>query len=382
MPNSRLEQTIGRMAQYNDPQRFAQIEQLHTNAFSWRKQDHIPLGIHVVNPQHSKGLSYPDIWLKPEILLEVQAKQFVDTLEVGSDLLPVIGINHFGDVVPPSLFGAKRHMPDGINANLHDIGPTSLAVFSDIRQVENIAEVSLDGGLMPEVECFAQFYRENLPDWVNIVGPMPSGPFSMAMELRGSSILVDLVDEPALCKKLMRLCAQAAVGIEKRFRQIARTSPKYYTNFGVVGTGLRLGEDSICNLSPAMIAEFGTGLFQQINQAYGGKGHIHFCSLPHSRFDHIYPTLRDMPEVAVVSSQFGFEYYQEHLEELRGKLAVEAFYGDAYRYVVDKHGSFQAWANEFVPRFKNESGLVLYMNVSSVDEGKRVWQAWQRAHQC
>ena len=102
------------MAQYNDPQRFAQIERLHANAFSWQSQDRIPLGIHVINPQHSRSLSYQDIWLRPEILLDVQTKQLADTLEVGSDLLPVIGINHFGDVVLPSLFGAAQHMPDGM----------------------------------------------------------------------------------------------------------------------------------------------------------------------------------------------------------------------------------------------------------------------------
>ncbi len=82
----------------------------------------------------------------------------------------------------------------------------------------------------------------------------------------------------------------------------------------------------------------------------------------------------------VVSSQFGFEYYANHVAELRGRLAVESFYGDAYSYVCGRHGSFAAWAREFVPRFKNESGLVLYMQVHSIDEGKRVWEQWQQAH--
>ena len=88
-----------------------------------------------------------------------------------------------------------------------------------------------------------------------------------------------------------------------------------------------------------------------------------------------------MPEVVIVSSQFGFEYYQQSIEKLRGKLAVESFYGDAYRYVCEKYGSFENWANEFVPLFKNETGLVLYMNVYCVEEGKRIWKIWQRAHE-
>ena len=88
----------------------------------------------------------------------------------------------------------------------------------------------------------------------------------------------------------------------------------------------------------------------------------------------------ELDDVTVVSSQFGFEYYEQHLEQLRGRLAVETFYGDAYGYVCSKFGSFANWANEFVPRFKDASGLVMYLSVSSVEEGRQVWAAWQEAH--
>ena len=74
------------------------------------------------------------------------------------------------------------------------------------------------------------------------------------------------------------------------------------------------------------------------------------------------------------------EYYEQHLEELRGRLAIESFYGDAYRYVCEKYGSFREWANYFVPRFKDESGLVLYFQVSSVEDGREIWAIWEDVH--
>ena len=80
------------------------------------------------------------------------------------------------------------------------------------------------------------------------------------------------------------------------------------------------------------------------------------------------------------SSQFGFEYYQAHLESLRGRLAIESFYGDAYTYVCEKFGSFGDWAFDFVPRFKNESGLILYLWVPSLDLAVEIWETWQQAH--
>ena len=49
--------------------------------------------------------------------------------------------------------------------------------------------------------------------------------------------------------------------------------------------------------------------------------------------------------------------------------------------MVERHGSFEGWARDFVPRFKKRSGLVLYFEVGSVEEGKRLWDVWETAHQ-
>ena len=155
---------------------------------------------------------------------------------------------------------------------------------------------------------------------------------------------------------------------------------KSLTHFGISSLGLRLGDDSICNLSPEMIKQFCEPAYKLVNETWGGKGHIHCCSLAHSRFEHLYPTLLSMPDIAVISSQFGFEYYQENNEKLRGHLAVETFYGDALRYVIREYGSFSNWAYDFVPKYKNKSGLVLYCQVSSVEEGENIWKTWQKAH--
>ena len=363
-----------------DPTRFDEIERLHQRAFAWHPQGQIPLGIHVVNPDYARDVSYEQ-WLNPEVFLPIQTRYLVDTLTVGSDLLPVVPLNHFGDAVTTSLFGAELFMPDNASATLAEVGPTPLAVFSSIEEAADFPRPRMDAGIMPAVEKFGCLYRAHLPEWVELVGPMPGGPFSTSLELRGTDLMLDLVESPDLCKQLIVLCAELLVEIEKRFREVAEVPHlKPYTNFCIAGAGLRLGEDSICNISKEMIHEFCTGAYRHVNRMFGGSGHIHFCSLIDSRLEHIYPALAEMAEVTVVSSQFGFEYYQQHLDELRDRLAVESFYGDAYRYVCEQFGSFADWANQFVPRYKNESGLVLYMQVSSVEEGKAIWTAWQKAH--
>ena len=363
------------------PERFAQIAQLHQQALAWESQGWIPLGLHVVNPEHLAGLDY-DEWLNPEPFFEAQLKVLRDTLAVGSDLLPIVAINHLGDALISSMFGAAQFMPDSDIATLQDVGPTPLPVFANIQEVAELQMPGMEAGILPDIERLMSYYRANLPEWVHVIAPMPAGLLSMAMELRGSELLLDLIEQPDLCHRLIDMCGRLQIEVEHRLRRLVGESlDRHITNFGILGRGLRLGEDSMVSISPAMIREFCLPVFALVNRLCGGQGHIHFCSLAHSRFEHIYSALTAAEDVAVVSSQFGFEYYEGHVNELRGRLAVESFYGDAYRYVCQKYGSFQEWADYFVPRFKDESGLVLYCQVDSVEEGQELWAAWRRAHE-
>ncbi len=365
------------------PERFEQIKILHQRAFSWEEQGYIPLGIHVANPKHVSGISYRDR-LEPDVFYKIHTNYLADTLEVGSDVLPTVAMNQLGDVLVPTMFGAQEFIPEELIATLQDLGSTPKPVFQSIQEVEGLSRPEMETGIYPRVEAMCREYRQRLPEWVDIVGPLPIGPFSIAMLLRGSNILIDLLDFPELCEKLIMLCARLQLEAEKKLRTILNPdfqSVRNLTNFGVQSLGLRLGDDSICNLSPELIRQFCRPPYQFINESWSGHGHVHFCSLPHSRFEHLYPTLAEMPEVKVISSQFGFEYYQQHYDHLYGNLAIESFYGDALRYVSEKEGSFKNWAYQFVPKYKNKSGLVFYCQVSSVEEGKQIWETWQDAHE-
>ncbi|MDP6449856.1 MAG: hypothetical protein QF773_03490 [Lentisphaeria bacterium] len=364
---------------YN-PQRFEQIEQRHRNAFAWRPQDYIPLGLWVVNPEHAADLDYRQ-WLEPGPFLDYQIKVLADSLTVGSDLLPVIGINHLGTALVNTMFGAELFVPKTTIATLQDNGPTPIAMLESIEQVDEISQPPIDSGLMPQIERICRHYREHLPAWVCIDGPVKNGPFSTAMELRGSAILMDLVDDPQRCSRLINLIAATKVAADHHLRRLLDCPvDRFYSQFGIAGPGLRIGEDSICCLSPDMIAQFALPGIAEVLRLAGGSGYIHFCSLDQARYEQIYPVLRDCPDILAVSSQLAFEYYAVHLEELRGRLAVESLYAPGYGYVVERYGSFADWANDFVPRFKNESGLVLYFQVDSVDEGREIWEQWQAAH--
>lgn len=366
--------------EYYEPERFEEVAALHRNAFNWSPQGRIPLGVHVNNPEYTKDLSYSE-WLNPEPFFDIQLKMLRDTLEVGSDLLPHVGINHVGDSVLTTMFGAELFIPEVGSATLQDVGPTPLAVFASIDEVEDLAPPPLDAGLMPEMLSMMRYYRERLPDWVHLVSPMAGGAFSTSLELRGSDMLIEMVERPEACRRLIDLCTELHIDVEREFRRISgEPDDVHVSSFGILATGFRSGDDSMVNLSPDMIRDFCIPTYRRTCDALPGRGHVHFCTLAHSRFDHVFPVFAASDDVDVVSTQFGVEYYVDHIDDLRGRLAVEAFYGGAYADVCSRHGSFAAWADDFVPRFKNESGLVMYMAVPTVEEGRHVYETWQRAH--
>ena len=364
----------------NDPVRFALVADRHVKAFRWEKQDWIPLGLIVNDPRHSEGITY-DQWLNPRVFLDLQAKMLRETLEVGSDISPSIALNHMGNALYPSVFGAKITIPEDRVTSIQDTGPWVYPAISDIREVDDLFPPPLSTGLVVEAERFMKDYQAALPDWVTVVSPSKMGPFSLAELLRGSDFYLDMVLDPVRCKRLLELCTDSLIRIEKHLRGVVRqTRETHLSEFGITGIGVRVGEDSIVNISGSMIREFVLPYLDHFGDAFGGSIYVHFCTLEQSRVDHVFNALAESQSVFAASSQFGLEYYEEHLDELEGRLAIESLYGDGIDYVNAKFGSFENWARDFVPRFKNRSGLVLYFEVASTDEARHLWEIWQEAH--
>ncbi len=363
----------------NDPDRFALVAKRHLNAIAWERQDYIPLGIIVNNPDNIKGISYKQ-WLDPAVFFEVQARILCDTLTVGSDYMPVLPLNHLGDVLIPTMFGAELLVPGEMGTSLQDQGSSPIPVIGSIEEVDALSLPDMEAGLMPDFRKIITAWRQWAPPWVEIGRPFPVGPFTLAAELRGGDLFVDLLDNSERSRKLLSLSAEMQVQVELYLREATgRTESLPISNFGVRGPGPRLGDDTIINLSPGMITEFAVPYIDAIARQLG-PATVHFCTLPERRADHVFEPLADAPSIVMASSQFGFEYYENNVDRLEGRLAIESFYGDGLSYVINKYGSFENWDEGFVPRFKERSGLILYMEVDSVEKGKCYWETWQAAH--
>jgi len=364
----------------NQPARFAEVAQRHLNAIAWKRQDYIPLGIIVDNPDNLKGISYGQ-WLDAGVFYQAQAKILRDTLSVGSDYMPVLPINQLGNVLIPTMFGSELLVPTEMGTTIQEQGPCPRPVIGTIKAVDDLRLPDMAAGIMPDVTRIITAWREWVPSWTKIVTPGSVGPFTLATLLRGADFFMDLIDNPERCGKLLSLCAEVQVQVETYLCGLVNEVKCLpISNFGVFSRGRRMGDDTIINLAPDMITEFAVPYIETIARQLG-PATVHFCTLAERRADHVFEPLAVSPHIAMASTQFGFEYYEKNVDQLEGRLAVESFYGEGINYVVNKYGSFETWAKDFVPRFKHRSGLILYFNVDSVEEGKRCWEAWQAAHQ-
>ena len=339
------------LADLNNPGRFEEIARRHRNAFDWRPQNRIPLGIHVVDPKHAEGLSYRD-WLNPGPFLEFQTRVLADTLAVGSDLLAGSG--------PEPLRPVADHQ---------HVWGRAIHAGGQLRDPSRHRPNAPAGSLWHRRSGFARNAGDGCRDHAGCgkngpvlsQGPARMGPRRRAHARRsvlnrhgsarnGHHVGLGGPSRP-LHSTDRRVPHALQANVENRIRQLTGASfDRHITNFGILGAGLRLGEDCIVNLSPSMIRRFALPAYDTVNNLCGGRGHIHFCSLPHSRFEHIHPVLaasfpsagaqlavrvRVLPSPSRrVARAFG------HRVVLRRRVPLCAA----------KYGSFRDWAHTLCPQ--------------------------------
>jgi len=67
---------------------------------------------------------------------------------------------------------------------------------------------------------------------------MPTGPFSNAMQLRGSDVILDLYEHPDECRRFIDLCARVQVEVVRNVRLVSgEPLDQHVTNFGISARG-------------------------------------------------------------------------------------------------------------------------------------------------
>ena len=112
------------------------IKEKHLNAYNWKSTE-VPFGIWINDRKKHRELSYGAEDFH-KYLFERQMTILKDTLEVGSDIVPVLGINNFGMGVFASLFGAEVINPGFKIDRIEEVGYWVEKTIHDIQIVNEI----------------------------------------------------------------------------------------------------------------------------------------------------------------------------------------------------------------------------------------------------
>ena len=358
-------------------QRINNIKEKHLNAYNW-KSSIVPFGIWVNDRKKHKQIKY-GMEDAHKYFFERQMIMLHDSMEAGSDIVPVLGIKNYAVSLIPSIFGAELTAPDDDIEKIEDSGYWVHKMFDDIKEVCDLSLPALESKMLSQLLTQIEYYKENAPGWVEI-SVMMIGPFSTAELLRGPEIYTDMYDDPVSVHKLLELCTHTIINVIKLIRKVCGYSEKIVngaaTPFGMWFPGIRFGDDSIINLSPQMIKEFVLPYYKMISESFDCSIALHFCSNEKLMGRHIVEGLIGSDFIKCVSTQLGTIIFEEKKEIIKNKLSVEAGYGDGVEYFTKKHDGFNNWVKRIKDISRGNTGLVIYTEVPSIYEAREMLEIW------
>jgi hypothetical protein len=230
----------------------------------------------------------------PESMALQQLSECSEALSEGSGAVMNVRTN-YGTGIMPSLFGAEIFRMD---EKLNTL-PTTKPLSGNVDAVKEI----IDSGI-PDLnngygnncfetgEYFVETFNQypNVSRYVRIYHPDLQGPMDICELLWGSSLFVDLIDNPDLVHSLLSLITRTYIAFMKEWEKVVPPKSEYSAHWGFLQKGrIMIRDDSAMNLSPEMFDEFIKPYDQKLLSELGG-GSVHFCG----RGDHYIKHLSEM----------------------------------------------------------------------------------------
>ena len=210
-----------------------------------------------------------------EKMLYAHLEEIADCASNTFDALLCLRPN-FGTIFIPTMFGLEYKVPKD-----------SFAWVTSHLSKEEIKRYKLPDldktDLMKRVIEYIQFFKEKLPEWIQVYLPDTLGPFEIAHSVYGHDIFYEIYDDPNFVHYLLGLCTELYIQVTKKLKKVIGEEREscYHGHALVRGIymrngGARISEDSATLLSPEHIDEFVISYDKRALRAFGG-GFVHYC---------------------------------------------------------------------------------------------------------
>lgn len=232
-------------------------------------------------------------------MLLQQYKNCASILEKGSGEMLGVRAN-FGTSIIPSLFGCELFIMEEKLNTLPACHPLE-GGKDKIRELINAGIPDLNKGWGEKVFAMGHKFTEigkqysKIGQYVAIYHPDMQGPMDIAEMLWGSSLFLDIMDEPELVKDFLHLITETYIAFMRKWLSII---PEYRfkgksVHWSLMHKGnIMLRDDSAMNFSPEIFTEFIRPFNQRLLKEFNG-GCMHFCG----RGDHFIQAAAEMDKL-------------------------------------------------------------------------------------
>ena len=154
--------------------------------------------------------------------------------------------------------------------------------FSEHIGIDQALDIDWDNveksGEVARVVEHLTFFKENIPEGVNISCPIAAGPLSIADSILGQDIWMLFYDQPEKVKLLISNISDMIIKLLKLFKGILGDplESSWIGPLHMACGGVKLGDDSIVMMSPEMHKEFVLPSIERICSVFSG-GYWHSC---------------------------------------------------------------------------------------------------------
>lgn len=273
----------------------------HEDIFSPARPEPIPARVDWPSISMNDAIEYK------ELMLLQQLKLCSDILGKPSGKLLCMRCN-YGTGIVPSVFGAEIFWMD---RELNTL-PTSKPLAGGRDAMRKLADAgvpdideSFSGKCFEMADYFINILRNHpkIRKWVKIFHPDYQGPMDICELLWGSSLFMDICDDPGLVKDVLSVITRTYSAMMKKWQKIVPPDAGNNVHWQALHKGtIMLREDSAMNFSPEMYEEFILPYEQELLDEFEGGG-VHYCGRGDHFIEHL-STMRGVFGVAMSQPEY------------------------------------------------------------------------------
>lgn len=206
----------------------------------------------------------------PAKMLANQLETIEARRKAGDDFVPALRVD-FGTAQIAALFGCPIQVSE-INEPC-----CGAAAIDSMEGVASLPEPSMEGGWMPKLKEFQDYFLKNKPVDIPIQHPDIQGPINTAHLIRGNDILYDFYDYPEETRMLLKKVTDCMIQwLDTVTDGVAEDDQWVFDRGGVWKGRARLCNCTLQLISPAIYKEF---IQQEDDRFLGavGGGRVHYC---------------------------------------------------------------------------------------------------------